>query len=181
MAKEHRATTKSFIARFQGKSSEHWMFYVSLVFFALSIVTLALALNREKHIVVATPQKPFNANQNITLGSATVSVGHINYSAGSPGFSAPSDKHYLILDFTVRNNSDKPINVLPTTDTYVKDTAGRVVYVTPFALSKPFHAGELSPGEQVTGQLSYLVPKNAVETFYVDAIWSGGVLPVAVK
>jgi hypothetical protein len=178
---DHTTPDKTSAASRQGGLSfDRWLFIGSVILFAASLLTLAAALHVTRQ-PIASPARPFEAGQTITMGSATISISHISYSGGSPGFTAPAGKRYLTLDFTVHNNSAKSVNVLPATDTYVKDQAGNVVYLTPYALVRPFRAGELPPGEQVAGQLSYLVPKSTPVTFYVDAVWSGGVIPIRVN
>ena len=163
------------------------LFYMSVGFMLVSVVLLVFALQAEHRSTanlrhVAVSQVPFEANQNINMGSATLRVSNVTYADGSAHFSAPAGMHYLILDLAVKNYSDKPINVLPASDTYVKASDGKAIYLTPYELASPFRSGELSPGEQITGQLSYLVPTAAKSLkFYVDAIWSGGVVPIAIK
>jgi hypothetical protein len=163
------------------RGGERNLFAISLVILAVSALLLGFALRTEHNVSAvrtARTQTPFSLGQEITMGSVTLMASHPAYSGGSGNFASPAGMHYLILDLSVRNNSAKAIQVMPTTDTYVKDAAGHVIYVTPFGLSRPFRAGELSPGETVNGQLSYLVPVKSPLKLYVDSIWSGGVLPI---
>jgi hypothetical protein len=158
------------------------LFYASIALCVLSFVMLLAALNIEQRRTSdSTPQKPFTTGSTIKQGMVAMSVDSVSYNAGTGAFTAPKGKHYAIISFTVKNRSDQQINVLPSSDTYMKDSAGNVVYLTPFTLDEPFHAGELPPGEQVKGQLSYLVPENTPMKLYVDAIWSGGVIPITIN
>ena len=162
------------------------LFYCSLGILLVSFSVLLLAMRAEHRSNdnfhrTAAQQVPLRPGHKINMGSATMTVGSINYNNGSGHFAAPNDRHYLILNLTVKNYGEKPIHVLPSSDTYIKDTEGNVTYLTPYAVEHPFRAGELSPGEQITGQLSFLVPKTAKLTFYIDSIWSGGVIPIAIK
>ncbi len=162
------------------------LFYSAIIVLVLSFVVLGFAVHSEQRSRgnvqrSAEQQTAFHSGQAISLGSATMRISNLTYSDGSGHFIAPAGKHYLIVDLTVKNYSDAPINVLPSNDTYVKDSAGRVVYLTPYEVSQPFRAGELLPGETITGQLSYLVPKSGQLNYYIDAIWSGGVVPIKVQ
>lgn len=112
----------------------------------------------------------------ISAGLATVTINSINYDQGSSVFKAPAGKHYIVLDTTFKNNSDKSISIFPSTQTYLKDNSGHVYYLSPSTLEDPFKAGELLPNDIITGQLSYLVPVGSNYTFYIDSIWSGGVV-----
>lgn len=158
-------------------------FYASIVLFLLAGCMLIAAYIQEQPPTQkeANPQQPYSAGVTIKQGSVAMTISDLHYDNGNGVFTAPADKHYLIFTFTVKNRSDRQVNVLPSSDTYVKTTAGKVIYLTPFTLDNPFRAGELPPGEQIQGQLSYLVPKNETSKFFVDAIWSGGVIPFAIK
>jgi hypothetical protein len=168
------------------RDKSRWFFWAAVGLCVLSVLVLTAALvsqhnQRQQLYQSQSPMKPFKPGQTVRMGAVSVTVANPSYTNGSSSFAAPPDKHYLIVDFTVKNFSDKPITVLPSTDTYVKDTAGNVVNLTPYGLDRPFHGGELPAGEQVSGQLSYLVPRSRDVTLYVDGIWSGGVLPFALK
>ncbi len=182
MAKKRSKTQAQNInGRFNRLSSAQ-LFYINSALLATSLVLLGLALwvqNSEKNPVV--PFSGYSKGVTVTMGSASVKVDKIETSKGAGRFKAPDGTHYLIVNLTVKNTSDKPINVLPSTDTYVKSPAGKVTVLTPYSLSNPFRAGELLPGEQISGQLSYLVPENGAQKLYIDASWSGGVIPIELQ
>jgi len=114
----------------------------------------------------------------IATKEATVTINKITYNKGQQPFVASEGSQYIILDTTVQNTSGKAITVLPSTDTYIKDSDGRIWYLTPTGLEHPFPAGEIKAGDITTGELSYMVPTNKTYTMYIDAIWSGGVVSV---
>jgi hypothetical protein len=160
------------------------LFYASLAILIVSAVLLGLALAAERRTQQQkqpAPQVLFVPAQAVTMGQAVMTIGNPVYSSGSPGFSAPSGSRYLIVNLTVKNTSSRPINILPANDTYIKDTKGHVGYLTPYALKNPFRAGELPPGEQINGELSYLVPSSAPVKFFIDAPWSGGAVTFVLK
>ncbi len=161
------------------------LFYLSVGLLVLSLLTLSGALivqhNYPHALSAAARVEGYALNTPISMGLVTMEITKVSYSAGQPGFAAPADKHYAIVDFKVKNNADHPINVLPSSDIYIKDTAGNVSYLTPFALERPFKAGAVLPGEQAQGQLSYVATKTGELKLYVDGIWSGGVVPFKVQ
>ncbi|HET6925189.1 MAG TPA: DUF4352 domain-containing protein [Candidatus Saccharimonadales bacterium] len=155
------------------------LFYASVILFVLAATLLVLALASEHHqaqVRSAAAQSGYPLGTTLSAGVVTVRPVSVTYDPGEGVFEAPTGKEYAIIDFSVMNRSAAPISVLPTADTYVKDAGGHVIYLTPDTLDAPFHAGELPPGETVRGQLSFLVPRSGPLKFYVDAIWSGGVL-----
>lgn len=162
----------------------HKLFYISLGLLLTSTILLGLALRAEYRTALLRPAvsgAPFILGQDVTMGAATMKLSNPTYTDGTGIFAAPEGKHYLILDFSVKNVSDKSINVMPASDTYVKAANGTLGYLTPYTLENPLRAGELLPGETINGQLSYLVNKNTDELFYVDSIWSGAVVKIATE
>lgn len=166
------------------KMKSRKLFYISIALLATSCLLLGLALWAEYRAALLQPvqsQAPFSLEQEITSGSATMKLSEPTYAVGTGRFAAPEDKHYLIMNFSVKNNSDKSINVMPASDTYVKADDGTLTYLTPYMLREPLRSGELLPGETIKGQLSFLISKTKSVKFYVDSIWSGRVIPIATK
>ncbi len=157
-----------------------WLSVVTLIA-SFSILFYSLVYVRQQPTVVisALPQTPIAANQTVSMGVVDMRVSDVRANAGRKPFTAPQGKEYTIVTLYVKNRSDAPIQVLPSTDTYVKDSGGNIYYTSPNTLSNPFRAGQLSPGESIKGELSFLTPTDVSLKFYVDAIWSGGVIPFA--
>jgi hypothetical protein len=178
-----KKTVRKPISKNGPADTSYRLFYASLVILTLSAVLLVLALVTEHR----TSQKKsprqvlFVPAQAVTMGKATMTIGKPAYSYGSPGFSAPTGKRYLIVNFTLKNISSSPINILPANDTYIKDINGHVSYLTPYVLKNPFRAGELPPNEQISGELSFLVPSASPVKFFIDAPWSGGAAAFVLK
>lgn len=170
---------------YMSRANNTVLFYTSVGFFVLALVMLIWALivqqNSPKTMTAAVPMSGYSVHTPVTMGLASMEFTDVAFSDGQPGFTAPSGMHYIIVDFMVKNNSDRPIDVLPSNDTYAKDQAGNVSYLTPFGLKQPFRAGLVLPGEQIKGQLSYLTKKTGAVKIYVDSIWSGGVVPFKVQ
>lgn len=114
----------------------------------------------------------------IVAGNVQATINSVRFEQGAGPMTAPAGKQYLVLDVTVTNTSDSTVSVLPSTSTYIKTTDGNIYYLTPYALEQPFRAGDLKAGDKITGELSYLVPKNTSYTMYIDSVWSKGVVSV---
>lgn len=160
------------------------IFWLSVVLSISALLMIIAALlifrqDRQQFHQSASVQIPFKLNQEVRMGSAVVTVSNPAYSKGSLHFTAPQGKHYLLVAVTIKNFTERPIVVSPSTDIYLKDKVGTTTYLTPYELANPFHAGELPAGEQTTGQLSYLVSDKTNPNMYIDAAWSGGVLPIS--
>jgi hypothetical protein len=161
------------------------LFYVSvsLLLLALGLSFSAVIINRQSQ-KKAVPINQFSGvkiGTPVTMGVSTMELTKVSFSDGQPGFTAPEGKHYVIVDLLIKNNADHPINVLPSSDTYIKNEAGKVSYLTPFVVDQPFRAGGLLPGEQIKGQLSYLVDKTVSLKLFIDSIWSGGVVSFKIQ
>lgn len=151
-----------------------------LTSFATLIVAVQIAQTTSSQ-AVTTPITGFQTETPITQGLVTTRISNVRYNNSAQPFTAPANKEYIIVNLEVINRGDAPVQVLPSSDTYIKDDKGNVVYLTPLTLDNPFRAGELLPGEQIKGDLSYLVPKDSGLKLYIDAKWSGGVIPITIK
>jgi len=114
----------------------------------------------------------------IAANNVEVTINSLRFEQGGGPYTAPKGRKYLIIDATFTNNSKDTISLLPSTQTYIKTTDGRVYFLTPYALEQPLRAGDLKPNDTITGELSYLVPDASSYTMYIDSIWSGGVVSV---
>lgn len=154
---------------------------MAMLLLALATLLLGFTLREKPANIVDKPYQGYEVNVPVSMGVASMKVSSVSFSDGQPGFRAPPNLHYAVIDMTIKNNSDQPINVLPSVDMYTKDEAGSVSYLTPFSLNQPFRAGKLLPGEQIKGELSFIVVKTGKVKLFVDSIWSGGVVPFRVQ
>lgn len=160
--------------------SSNGFFYISLVllFIATGLLVAALLVQRNDDRRIQ-PSKGYNTGISIKSGLVTMSVEKVRFDTGQGRSKSPPGQQHAIVNFIVQNNSSQVINILPSTDTYIKDSTGNVSYLSPYNLDKPFRAGALSPGEQIKGELSYTTASSGDLKFIVDSIWSGG--PVSFK
>ncbi len=158
------------------------LFYISVSFFLLAVITLVSALWVQHNTLrPAPPAVGYALGEKITSGMVTVQVISVKASNGIPHLMAPNGQHFVVATVAIRNNLSRPINITPSTDIYVKDPVGNVSYLTPYSLSSPFRAGSLLPGDTIQGQLSFLTSNTGNLKLYFDGIWSGGVLPFEVQ
>jgi hypothetical protein len=173
----------NFLQKLKPKDTEK-MYFASIAMIILSFVVLGIALaSNTKNTVNSSStkvqsQRPFEIGEVFTSGQVKLQVSAVDFSAGTQPFIAPETMQYAVVRLHITNQSDHPINILPTTDTYIKSADGTVSYLSPFGLKDPFRGGELLPGESVQGELSYLIKKDQPSKFYIDSIWSGAVIPV---
>lgn len=153
-----------------------------MALFFLAFVLLISALFIESQ---ATPKQTSQAvyapGTQIVSGKAQFQIDKVSYSAGSEHLKAPNGKQYVIVDVTIKNISKEPIDVLPANDTYIKDAAGNVSYLSPVGLDNPFRAGKLMADDTIKGQLSFLAAKDTPLKFYIDAIWGGSLISIAIN
>lgn len=160
------------------------LFYVSVLFLLVAIGLLSITLRVQQQndaLINATPGTAYAMQKQVHSGDVVMSVESVSFQDGQQPFIAPEGKHYAIIDFKVKNISDQPIQVLPSSDTYMKNTAGDVSYLSPYAIKQPFRAGELALGETIHGELSYLVDKIGEVKLITDAKWSGIALPIVIQ
>lgn len=145
------------------------------------VLTLSAQRGSSSRQLPAKAQMPYAIGRVINQGAVTFTVNSVVYRPGSGSFTAPAGSRYAIIEIAVTNRSDAPVQVLPSSDIYLKTASGDVAYLTPYTLDRPFRAGELPPGETIKGELSYLVSEQQTYGLYVDGGWSGGVLPFSLS
>lgn len=172
--------TKQQTTHHTNKTFDTRLFIASIALFALSLVVLFVA-----NMVVAghkrVPYSGVSTNTVITSGVSALQVTNIQHKPSAIPFVAPKGYEYLVVTLSVQNNDEKPIDVLPTSDTYVKQADGTVSYLAPYALQNPFRGGKILPGESTKGELSYLVPVDGTYKFYVESDWSAAAIPFMIK
>ncbi len=71
-----------------------------------------------------------------------------------------NEYQFVVVTFSVKNNSLDSLVVDPAIDTYVTDKDGSRYGFAGMKLDDPFKAGAVKKGETRTGQAVYAVPKN---------------------
>lgn len=159
-------------------------FWLSTLLLVAAVTLLLATITLQHNQYVAThavPSTPHAVNQTFKAGNSEITVRNVSYTDGTMPFIAPENKHYVIFDIKIKNISLKPIQVLPSSDMYMKDTSGTVSLLSPYSLTDPFRAGELASGEAIHGQLSYLIAKKGEVKLFIDAKWSGAAQPVLIQ
>jgi len=152
------------------------LFVSSIMLFSASLVYFHKS-NQAKQRTAYAPAQPFSLGQLVRMGKVEVRFDDIRRESGSQPFVAPDGSEYVVAKLTVHNISDAPLQVMPSIDTYAKTSDGTVSVLAMYAYKDPFRAGELPAGETIHGEVGYLVKKDVDAKAYIDASWSGGVLP----
>lgn len=182
ISKQKKDTTAGFGKSISLQSAQR-LFLLSLGTLFLAVILLAQAYrveHRALSITATVPSSPVKKGELISMGAVQLRVDKTQYKEGESPFKAPAGKRYAIISIYIKNKSDKPVQVLPSNDIYLKDDSGELAYISSFNLDQPFRAGELSPGEGIKGDLSFLISQDGVYKLYVDAPWSGGVIPLQI-
>ncbi len=91
-----------------------------------------------------------------------------------PAFGLDPGRKFLVTTLSVTNKSNETIKLWPSTQTYVRDTEGGSFVMHPTTtIIKPYLAGEIEPGQTVTGELSYDVPVDVTNArLFIDPGWN---------
>jgi hypothetical protein len=103
-----------------------------------------------------------------------VRIDSVYRGSGEKGSLNPGDgKTYLIVNLYVKNKTNKILPLYPVTQTYIKDSQGQTYSIGPAIVKQPFLAGDLQPGDQIKGELAYVVPDTIQEPlFYFEGLSS---------
>lgn len=83
-------------------------------------------------------------------------------------------KKGVIVTVTITNNTDQVQPLIPAHQTFIRDALGNSFQLAPIdEIKNPIPGGTLRAGESRTGELSYIVDKDATHLrFYFDSRWS---------
>jgi len=88
-------------------------------------------------------------------------------------------KNLSYVNLYVKNKTNKVLPMYPVTQTYIKDSQGQTNSIGPAIVKQTFLAGDLQLGDQIKGELAYVVP-NTIQNpqFYFEGLSSS---PLIVK
>lgn len=100
-------------------------------------------------------------------------VGDIKVVQNEPAFKPAEGNEIIILKMSLTNTTNSLQHFLPSFHTYIRDEEGQTFELHPtLSVTDPLPAADLNPGESVSGELSYEIPKNLKNfRFYVDPYW----------
>ena len=140
---------------------------------------LAFNLMQERQQFGTTVRK-YIPGKTYSNSNYDVRIDSVSRSSGEKGSLNPGDgKTYLIVNLYVKNKTNKILPLYPVTQTYIKDSKGQTFSIGPAIVKQPFLAGDLQPGDQIKGELAYIVPNTVQDLqFYFEGLSSS---PLIVK
>ncbi len=163
---------------------DHFMSWAGVLtsLIVLLIINAAYITNRIYHDSTQ-PAPRVIANSNLVLTSLqadetknyTVKVSNVTESSAfDPAFTIDTTDTMLIMDISITNHTAGKQDLTPTTQLYVRDREGDTFVMHPsIAIKNPLAAASVLPGQTVTGQISFAVPKRlAHPLLYVDFGWT---------
>jgi hypothetical protein len=133
---------------------------VLLVVFGLGVFMIRDYVNYDEFPKLQTNKSAVvTVNKNEPKLTARV-ISH-RFSDGDQAFMPMPDMHFVIVDTDIVHHLDAPAWLSPLLQSYLKDSAGKKYELSPVTLERPFDARQYKIGEHATGELSYMVPKNA--------------------
>lgn len=102
----------------------------------------------------------------------TVKTVKKNYETGSQFLKPDTDNQYVKIDLSIKNNTDNSINVSPF-EFKILDSSG-VYHDTNFILKDPITSTKIAKGGNLSGSISFEVPKNDdnLKLIYTPSLWS---------
>jgi len=164
----------------------------SLMFAAFTIALTALVVINTLFIYKMIAEGLFDTDtrQQLVYPSRTTSLQLASNSAISaqvrnvtvvdtvdPMFARDPSMAMLVMELTVRNKTNETQHFIPVNHVFVRSEDGTysALTMTSFA-KKPISAAEIAPGEAVTGDVSFAIPKSAANPLmYVDTGWNRSV------
>lgn len=114
------------------------------------------------------------AQQHANTPAFFASISHISEDIRvDPAFTLADGETMLIMNLTIANNSAIDQNFIPSTQLYIRTQGGdyRPLHPSMFVTNQIF-SGTLKPHQEVSGQISFGVPKTATNPLlYIDTGW----------
>lgn len=103
----------------------------------------------------------------ITLSDVALSDKH------DPAFTLDDNENMLVAKLTITNNSPTNQDLYPVNQIYIRTQDGLYYQMHPsMYVTEPMRAGQVSPGQTISGQVSFAIPKAVKQPFlYVDLAW----------
>jgi hypothetical protein len=121
------------------------------------------------------PNTVLTSKDTARTSAVSVSLSKITEnSAMDYAFTLDDSQTMLILTVSITNNSSTSQRLLPVNQFYVRTRTGDYAALHPSMYIKhPLAAATLKPGQTVSGELSFGVPKSASDLyFYADTGWN---------
>lgn len=178
------------VVHFRIKDEEHLLFSAFvIVLLGIIVVNTTYIIGKQNDQntvasgitnVVSQPQKVFTSQLTATSPFYQISVSDVTEnSKQDPAFTISSDETMLILTLHVKNASNTNQVFVPSQQLYVRSSDGDYAQLhASMYVSKPIQQTTLKPGQTVSGQVSFNVPKSQSRPLlYVDTGW-GDYAPV---
>ncbi|WP_162523598.1 DUF4352 domain-containing protein [Calorimonas adulescens] len=118
----------------------------------------------------------FKIGDVISIGDYVLTVNGTRTSNGDDFLKPDEGNTWYIIDATVENKSDKPVNVSSLLMFKLSDGEGYSYDQAFGADTKGSLDGELAPGRKMRGELAYEIPKDAsgLELIFDADVWGSG-------
>ncbi|MCA9325827.1 DUF4352 domain-containing protein [Candidatus Saccharibacteria bacterium] len=151
-----------------------------VVLLAILVINTLYVLNRNNVHVVSgyvssDSQNRQHTSQEVgTNGAMSVTISDVTENdKRDPAFTIPETETMLILTIDITNTTTETQQLIPSTQLYVRTVEGDYskLHASMF-VTKQLPAKDLKPGQTVSGQVSFSVPKRiAKPLLYVDTGW----------
>ena len=177
--KKHVAKTTSKLSRAL-RTEDNQLVVTSLVVLlsALVVINASYLASRLSQSASAQASHVLTSHQVASTHSLTASITNMSEnSAPDPAFTLDDSEVILIMTLSITNHTSHIQDFIPTSQLYVRTRDGdyRPLHPSMF-VTKPIVSGKIKPGQTITGQVSFSVPKASTNPLlYVDTGWNDDV------
>ena len=126
-------------------------------------------------------KQSYQVGETAELNGLKITVNEAKESAGNQSIKPEAGKHFIIINVTVENTTDKDVSMSSALQMELKDDTGQAYDLDYGATSVPGGKnpyGNIAPGDKVRGPLGYQIPKEAkgLRWIFKDVLGSGRVV-----
>ena len=164
--------------RFERFRHEHSLVFAAFVLALTALVVvntlfMVHTLRREQNVQPVVYSRISTSLQLASNGALQAQVRNVATELSDDLFQVSDIQAVLIMDITIKNPTPRPQHSIQFNQLYVRSEEGPpgALHMPPHAPNPP-PASELKPGQSVSGQLSFVIPRSAEKPLlYIDTGW----------
>lgn len=164
--------------RFERFRHEHSLVFAAFVLALTALVVvntlfMVHTLRREQNVQPVVYSRISTSLQLASNGALQAQVRNVATELSDDLFQVSDIQAVLIMDITIKNTTTRTQQFIPVNQLYVRSEDGThsALHMSSHA-PKPIPASELKPGQSVSGQLSFVIPRSAERPLlYIDTGW----------
>lgn len=176
MQQNHKTSNANLRKASRPKRNWHKVTILGIAVVSLLNIAMTASWSSIRKNQIVSSGAVLGANVIAKQDGVQIYLGKTEFEEGKiPSFKPNVGNVFLVQKVTINNDTEKPINFLPSIQTYIRDKEGSIYTMRPTMVTpEPFEAGTIAAHSIRSGNLTYEVSKRLVGLkIYFDSGWGG--------